>query len=272
MLMTAYNREAYIAEAIESVLSSTYQNIELIVVDNQSSDRTVEIVQSFVEKDSRLKLFINEKNIGDYPNRNRAASHATGKYLKYVDSDDYIYPYGLEIMVDMMESFPDAGWGLCSLFPNNDHPYPVYLPADRIFDYNYFVSGIFHKAPLSCIIKTEVFRAVHGFSETRMSSDFEMWNRLALTYPVVLMPDGIVWSRLHPHQEGKRLGEYVLDYERIRFSYLDNPACGLSKAKSALAKKNYKKQIGKYLLMNLLKMDFRQARLNFTVLRFIFNK
>src|SRR6476646_10196463 len=90
VLMTAYNREKYIAEAVESVLASTYTNFELIVVDDGSTDNTVTIAKSFEARDYRIKLYINEKNLGDYPNRNKAAGYASGEYIVFVDSDDWM--------------------------------------------------------------------------------------------------------------------------------------------------------------------------------------
>jgi glycosyltransferase involved in cell wall biosynthesis len=65
VLMTSYNREKYIGEAIESVLESTYNNFELIIVDDCSTDNTVKIAKSFAEKDARVKVFCNDKNPGD---------------------------------------------------------------------------------------------------------------------------------------------------------------------------------------------------------------
>ncbi|HEY4875342.1 MAG TPA: glycosyltransferase family 2 protein, partial [Puia sp.] len=109
VLMTAYNREKYIAQAIESVLASSYKNFELIIVDDCSSDNTIEIAKKYQQQDSRIKVHVNEKNLGDYPNRNKAASYAKGKYLKYVDADDYIYPAGLELLIQMMAKFQNAG-------------------------------------------------------------------------------------------------------------------------------------------------------------------
>ena|SRR5674476_1029541 len=84
VLMTAYNREKYIAEAIESVLAQTFTDFELVVVDDGSKDHTVDIARRY-SKDPRVSVHINEKNLGDYPNRNRAASLARGRYLKYLD-------------------------------------------------------------------------------------------------------------------------------------------------------------------------------------------
>jgi glycosyltransferase involved in cell wall biosynthesis len=105
VLMTAYNREKYIDEAIESVLASSYRNLELIVVDDCSKDRSVEIARTYAAKDDRVKVYVNETNLGDYPNRNRAASLARGEYIKYADSDDIMFPSCLKKMVTPMIQF-----------------------------------------------------------------------------------------------------------------------------------------------------------------------
>src|SRR4051812_36005653 len=111
VLMTAYNREAYIEQAIKSVLASTYSNFELIIVDDCSTDRTLDIAQAAANNDARIRIYKNEKNLGDYANKNKAASYARGKYIKYVDSDDMIYPHGLKVIITAMEKFQDAGVG-----------------------------------------------------------------------------------------------------------------------------------------------------------------
>ena len=103
ILTTVYNREKYLAACIESVLSSSYQDWELIIVDDVSKDTSLDIAKRYEQKDPRIKVYVNEKNLGDYPNRNKAASYAKGKYLKYLDADDLINPQGLEVMVHTME-------------------------------------------------------------------------------------------------------------------------------------------------------------------------
>lgn len=218
--MTAYNREKYIAEAIESVLASTYENFELIIVDDGSKDATVAIAKKYEEQDNRVKVYMNEVNLGDYPNRNKAASYAKGKYLKYVDADDLIYPHGLEILIEMMEQFPEAGWGLCSLSQNKERAFPFILSPAEAYKYHYTGPGLFHKAPLSAIIKRDVFENEKGFRNIRMAGDFEMWHRLGLSHPVVLMPHGIVWYREHGDQEIKEYSNYIEVYEKIRKDYL----------------------------------------------------
>ncbi len=201
VLMTTYNREKYLAIAVESVLASTYTDFELIIVDDQSKDRSYEIALEYAERDSRVRVFRNEKNLGDYPNRNKAASLAHGKYLKYVDADDMIYPTGLQVMVSGMEKFPEAGYGLSTMPADKMRPYPFLLSPEEAYKYHYFGPMLFHRAPLSSIIKKEAFESVGGFSGKRYLGDFEMWHNLSSKYSVVLMAQGVIWYREHEEQE-----------------------------------------------------------------------
>jgi glycosyltransferase involved in cell wall biosynthesis len=230
VLMTAYNREKYIGPAIEAVLASDYSDFELIIVDDVSKDRTVEIARSYAAADSRIKLFINKNNLGDYPNRNQAAAYAVGKYLKYVDADDYIYPWGLGLLVRQMEEFSQAGWGLCSLEQYVEKPFPFQLGPAEAYEYHYLGPGLFHKAPLSAIIKKEAFESVGGFAAIRMAGDFEMWHRLAQRHPVVLMPQGIVWYREHGEQEMNSYRKFIKTYVGITLKNFSDKSCPLEKA------------------------------------------
>lgn len=228
VLMTCYNREKYIAQAIESVLFSSYQSFELIIVDDCSTDNTIAIVNAYAEKDSRVRVYVNAENLGDYPNRNKAASLAKGKYIKYVDSDDYIYANGLEIMVNAMEQFPEAGFGLCSLKPDTAKPFPFMLNPKQAYEYHFFGPGLFHKGPLTAIFTKTAFDEMGGFKNGRMISDTDMWHRMALQWPVVLMPDGIVWQRRHGAQELNEQHKYIVDAAKIKWNYLLDDRCPLS--------------------------------------------
>jgi glycosyltransferase involved in cell wall biosynthesis len=268
VLMTAYNREKYIAEAIESVLASTYQNFELIIVDDGSKDETVIIAKKYEEQDGRVKVYINEKNLGDYPNRNKAASYATGKYLKYVDADDRIYPHGLEILVKMMEQFPDAGWGLCSLEQDKEKAFPFMLSPTEAYLYHYTGPGLFHKAPLSAIIKRNVFEDQNGFRNIRMAGDFEMWHRLGLSYPVVLMPHGIVWYREHGDQEIKDYNKYIEVYEKIKVDYLVHEKLPLDKNTVKNIFKIQRKKKIRELFRSFFSLNARSIKASFIKLRY----
>lgn len=97
-----YNGERFIADSIRSVLSQTYSDFELVVIDNQSTDRTVDAVTQF--KDSRLRLIVNEANIGGAANFNKCLAEARGKYVKLLFADDLIYPQCLEKQVAVLEA------------------------------------------------------------------------------------------------------------------------------------------------------------------------
>lgn len=200
VLMTSFNREKFIDEAIKSVLSSVYENFELIIVDDVSKDKTVSIAQSYATKDERIKVYINPKNLGDYPNRNKAAGYAKGKYIKYLDSDDIMYPHCLEVMVDSMEKFPEAGFGL-SASGDIEKPYPVCLSSREAYLEHFGGKGLFNRAPGSSIIKKIAFDSVGGFSGLRQVGDFEFWLKIGCYFPVVKFPVDLYWSRIHGEQE-----------------------------------------------------------------------
>lgn len=99
----AYNVEKYIEETINSVLNQTYQNWEMIIVEDCSKDRTYDIIQKFSKEDKRIKLFKNEKNSGVSFTRNRAIDMAKGKYISFLDADDLWDKEKLEKQIAFME-------------------------------------------------------------------------------------------------------------------------------------------------------------------------
>jgi Glycosyl transferase family 2 len=229
VLMTAYNREKYIAEAIESVLASSFKDFELIIVDDCSKDHTVQIARRY-SSDSRVQVHVNEKNLGDYPNRNRAASLAQGKYLKYLDSDDIIYPHGLKVMVSSMEQFPDAVLGLIRP-QRNDGPDPAQISPKEAYVEHFLKGGFLDAGPSGTIIQTSAFRKLGGFSGKRFVGDTEMWLRLAARWPVVRLVEGLVWWRQHEQQEialGYSSAGYLEWNYRVSVASLMQPECPLS--------------------------------------------
>jgi glycosyltransferase involved in cell wall biosynthesis len=229
VLMTAYNREKYISDAIESVLSSSYRDFELIIVDDCSQDSTVEIARQYTT-DSRVKLYVNSQNLGDYPNRNKAASLAQGTYLKYLDSDDLIYSHGLEIMIRTMERFPDAGLGICRP-ASTKGPHPIQFLPEESYREHFLGEGLFAVGPSGCILRSEAFHSLNGFSGRRFVGDTEMWLRMAARYPIVTMVGDLIWWRRHSGQEyleGQRSLAYSFLNFRIAMEALEGQTCPLS--------------------------------------------
>lgn len=254
VLMTAYNRAQYIAASIESVLASTYPNFELIIVDDGSTDHTVEIAKSYTQKDARVKIFVNKTNIGDYPNRNNAAAFAKGKYIKYLDSDDIIYKHGLQVMVAAMELFPEAGYGL-SCVGDPKKPYPASVSPHDAYWEHFNGYRHFDRAPGSAIIKKVAFESVGGFSGERMIGDNELWLKIGRYYPLVKFPIDLYWSRTHAGQESQ--SEYAKAYELLRkkifseaFAHND---CPLDESEKKVIQEMFKKQSLKNKLIKLIR-------------------
>ena len=99
VILPAFNFEDGIHIAIESILSQTWKNIELLIVDDCSTDNTVKVIQSYMEKDERIKLFSTPENSGPYIARNIALREATGEYVTVNDADDWSHAEKIEIQV-----------------------------------------------------------------------------------------------------------------------------------------------------------------------------
>lgn len=106
--LPVYNGENYLAEAIESILAQTYQNFELVIADNASTDTTEEICRSFAEADARVLYFRNEHNLGAAPNFNKSFELSSGKYFKWAAHDDIMAPTFVEKCIDILENNPDV--------------------------------------------------------------------------------------------------------------------------------------------------------------------
>ena len=96
IITPSWNSEKYIEKTIESVQKQTYMNWEMIVVDDCSTDRTVEIVEKISEEDPRVRIIRQEVNGGAAKARNRSLCEATGRYIAYLDADDIWKPTKLE--------------------------------------------------------------------------------------------------------------------------------------------------------------------------------
>ena len=106
VIVPVYNSEKYLAECISSVIEQTYKNWELLLIDDCSTDKSLDIIKSYADKDMRIRLITNETNSGPAFSRNRGIENATGDLICFLDSDDYY--------------LPDFLTGMVSAYKNND--------------------------------------------------------------------------------------------------------------------------------------------------------
>jgi len=98
----SHNAEHFISDTIDSVLNQTYQDWEMIIVDDCSSDNSVQIIDKYVQKDKRIKLIKSDKNLGPAQTRNKAIESSSGKYIAFLDADDMWMPHKLEKQLKFM--------------------------------------------------------------------------------------------------------------------------------------------------------------------------
>lgn len=103
IIMPAYNAEKYISKSIESVINQSYSDWELLIIDDNSSDNTKNIINSYLN-DHRIKLFKNTFNLGPAKSRNLGLDNASGDYITFLDSDDFIHKDKLSSQLNFMQS------------------------------------------------------------------------------------------------------------------------------------------------------------------------
>ncbi|MBB6610333.1 glycosyltransferase family 2 protein [Pontibacter sp. Tf4] len=266
VLVTSFNREKFISACIESILNSAFQDYEVLVVDDCSTDNTVQIVKDYVLKDTRIKLFINDKNVGQFANRNKAASLASGKYLKYLDSDDLIYPNSLSIMVQALERFPHAGVASQCYFNNRDLVEPIFFTPRSCY-LNHFFNGsnLLFTGPSGTIIKKEVFNEVGGFDTSiGILADTLFMLKASSIVPFVGLPRGLFhWRR---HDEQVTVGQEDLlamieQRRQINLIALNQPNCPLTHIEKAITYRI----LTNNLVKNILKVSKKNNKLKISI-------
>ena len=183
VLMTVYNGKNYLNEAIESVLCQTLDNYEFLIVDDASTDNSIEIINSY--KDSRIKLLKNRENIGQTASLNEGLAIAQGQYIARFDQDDVCLPKRLEDQVAFFKKNPSISI-VCS------REYSIDIEGNRIGvwkrDLNnygdflgYIILGLNPVWTPSVMFVKDVFLELGGFDVAYgPASDFEFWSRIAL--------------------------------------------------------------------------------------------
>lgn len=207
VVIPACNAEVFIAKTLESVLSQTYQNIEIVVVDDGSSDKTAEIVTSFAQKDNRIRL-LQQSNAGVAAARNLAIEKSTGEYIAPIDADDIWYPQNLEKQVQcLLESEPSVGvvysWSLDinqeGLLTGGFYNSTIAGKVYKALIYKYFMGNA-----SSSLIRRVCFQKVGGYNcklkaeNAQGCEDWELFLRIAEHYQFKVVPEFLVGYRQIP--------------------------------------------------------------------------
>lgn len=180
--MPAYNSEKYIAEAIESVIKQTYKNWELIIVNDASTDDTEKIIKSCQEKDKRIKLISLSKNKGAANARNIAIQNAKGRYIAFLDADDYWEKEKLQEQIAFMENenitFSYHDYKLLNTAKNKEKHIKVPLKLD----YNQLLKGNTTGSCLTVCIDRKIVDKIYFPNEKH--EDYICWLNVLKNYDI----------------------------------------------------------------------------------------
>jgi Glycosyl transferase family 2 len=263
--MTAYNREKYVGDSIESVLGQRFGDFELIIVDDHSTDRTLEIVRDYERRDPRIHVFTNARNLGDYPNRNRAAAMARGDFIKYHDSDDLMYPHCLGTMVEPMVNEPSAAIGISLSKAFIGGPSPMLLTPRLCYQREFLGQGMFMGGPACGIFRRGKFLELGGFPERGVLSDTIFWLYACARVNVLTLPGDLFWYRIHPGQE-LQSASAVAEYTAVtgeEWKALQSPMCPLTGEERERARKTVIVKFTKAIAADLRAGNWRLASLRY---------
>jgi len=195
-VMSVYNGEKYLKEAIDSILNQTFKDFEFIIVNDGSTDKSLEIIQSY--NDERIKI-IDQKNTGLAKALNNGIKIAQGKYIARMDADDISMPNRLKIQYNFMEEHPGcAAVGSNAEVIDMDGNYV--LTSNLTLDWNLIKNNLpatpfFHS---STMYKKNSFKEVGGYPEIYRIEDVVFFNKLAKIGELLNIPDVLIKYRLVP--------------------------------------------------------------------------
>ena len=201
VFIPVYNRERYVAEAIASVLAQTFEDFELLVVDDGSTDGTRDAVAAVA--DARVRLVCNGRNLGIPATRNRGLAEARGEYLALLDSDDWCYPERLARQVAFLEAHPDyaevGSWGRAMDQAGRPLKSIQYRPvgADDVKVEFLFRCAIKNRSVMG---RTALLRDYGYRADYARCQDYDMHVRIAREWKIGNLPQILVRGRVHPGQ------------------------------------------------------------------------
>ena len=245
VIMPLFNHEHYVGAAIKSIVKQTYQNWELIIIDDGSTDGSAKVAAPYVKKDKRVRYYY-QANRGEYSARNHGLRKARGQYVAWQDADDVAHPERLRLQIAFLEKNNDYGGVGCWLRFIDNHgqsladgyrPDKIRSGPERLHTHYLFLHGDSHYGnhPTFMVRKTMMDK-VGGFRHLRLGTDRDMAFRMDEQQPLAMIKRELYFYRQHEdssqHRVKKNRGGGI--GRRLEFS-LGNCAYFLS----AMARRHY---------------------------------
>jgi len=195
VIVPCYNGASFLEEALRSALSQSYPDVEIIVVDDGSTDNSAEIAQRFPVR------YIRQENRGLTPTRNRGVRESRGSYIVFLDADDRLKPEAIEAGIRLLERNPECAMAV------GDHTFisaeGTFLAGSRknvlaAHHYEALLKSNFIEMISTVLFRRDVFETVGGFDTSlRVAEDYELYLRVARSYPVCCHSAVVAEYRIH---------------------------------------------------------------------------
>jgi glycosyltransferase involved in cell wall biosynthesis len=198
ILMANYNNSAFIQEAVYSVIDQTFQDWELLIIDDASTDNSISIIKEIASKDGRIRVLLHDTNKGIGYSKRELVAESRGEVFGFLDPDDYLSPKALEVMVDAHRAMPDTGLIYSTLihvdYKGNEIGVSSYnkpVPEGTTFMSS---GGISH----FCTIKRSFYNLTEGINPLlRIAEDQDLYMKLEEVAPVHFVNLPLYYYRSH---------------------------------------------------------------------------
>jgi len=219
VVIPVYNLEYFLSATLDSVLSQTYSNFEVLVVDDASTDGSKAVISAYQQRDSRVKLLANTHKKGASGTRNTAIDAAQGEWLAFLDGDDIWHPDALQSRLQVLAQYPDADFisSDYAVFYNDiAQPEPSRASSNSVWQ-EYFGQALNSGEPVylpkplaaflrtvlvhtdTVLVKTNLIKALKGFDESLPAAeDVLLWVRLSAISHFVFVPKTLAFYRQRP--------------------------------------------------------------------------
>lgn len=218
VILPNYNHAHYLSQSLKSILGQSVRAKEVIVIDDASTDNSVDVISKFTKQHSSIKLILNQKNMGAQPSNLKGLELATGDYIVFAAADDYLLPGIFELSLELLAKYPQAG--ICSALlrrinENDDYldtapeypyisRYPNFVPPEKMLEYmlnrdNWSVCSSTTLFNRKMALECKAFEAASG-----LFMDSFAVTVLALNYGACFIPQELAVHRVLPNAESAK--------------------------------------------------------------------
>jgi glycosyltransferase involved in cell wall biosynthesis len=234
----SYNNAAHVGDALASALAQTYVRLQVLVIDDASTDGTFEVVSAV--SDPRLRVLANERNLGAVGNWNRVVAEARGDYVKVLHGDDLLAPDAVSLQVEALEAHPEAvlatsrrrivnetGTRVATRGPS--WPQGVRPGREALAEVARKGANLIGE-PSAVLVRAKVLREVGGFDAAAgYVVDLELWARLLLLGDLAFEPRALASYRVRPGQLSEAMAQtQAQDMARLLERLASHPALGIT--------------------------------------------